>query len=76
MQPLRSVRLGPKKFTAQQSDGAPLVHLYEIGIWVMAEAGALDADVAFLAETASEFVPSRAIDAAQVIRLSRSPSVS
>src|SRR4051812_50084646 len=32
----------------------------------MAEAGAQDAGMAFLAETASEFVPSRAVDAAQI----------
>src|SRR4051794_41834686 len=32
----------------------------------MAEAGAQDAGMAFLAETASEFIPSRAVDAAQI----------
>src|SRR4051812_36422002 len=43
-----------------------LFQLCEIGVWITAEAGAQDAGVAFLTETASKFVPSRAIDAAQI----------
>src|SRR3954463_11027351 len=43
-----------------------LFQFCEIGIWITTEAGAQDAGVAFLAETVSEFVPSRAIDAAQI----------
>src|SRR3954464_15950114 len=43
-----------------------LFQLCEIGIWVMAEAGAQDAGMAFRPAAASEFVPSRAVDAAQI----------
>src|SRR4051795_2167600 len=55
-----------KKLGRQNKLAGLLFQLCEIGIWVMAEAGAQDAGMAFLAETASEFVPSRAVDAAQI----------
>ena len=54
-------------FLGWQNELAHLLFQFcEIGIWITTEAGAQDTGVAFLAETTSEFVPSRAIGAAQI----------